>query len=628
MKRRQLARRRPNGPGPPEVRSISTDGSGSFTGNFSLPTMSGVTVTPHTALTIAALWNAVNIYGNAIAGLKLYIAEHLGRGGRKPALDNPIYDLLSFTPNPMTTSFRFRQSGVGHVMTHGNWYSEIERDRNAIPVALHLLDPKNTEPRITEGSHELVYELVREKKILKAKDVLHIAGLGWDGVKGYSPVSMARETLGLAIAEQSHTASLMGNNAAPTGHLEYPGKLADKAKGTLRDNWNKIHQGPDRKGNLAILDGGLKWVMESFSPADTELILSRGFSIAEIARIYNLPQHMLGLLDHATFSNIEEQNLAFYQLSLWPWLENIEQELNKKLLTPDDRRIYVVCFDPSNLLRGNTAARTAYYDSLFDKGALSPNEIRIREGLNPIDDPAMDLHYIPVNNLQAIETLGKTDDAPTADATPGALPAPPAEADVADVQATALNGAQIASLLSITQQVAEGLLPLDSAKGLIAASFPTLSAAQIDAIVGSLAGFTPKVPGAPEPSEPPASTDALRALLLDPIGRMIRQECEAARRASKRDRFDLWAEDFFPKHALKVGVAIEPAIRAAELLTGRTISHCLIADQMAANSRNRFQLLAKTIPPDELPGAVDRSCAEWESTRAEALVQLILKVAS
>jgi len=341
----------------PEVRSTSFDGTGSFTGAFSIPTLSGSTVNEQTAMTVTAVWQAVHIYANTIGALDLYVAERDKRGGSRPAFEHPTYDLVHTRPNRITTSFRFRQSLIAHALTHGNGYAEIERLGNQ-PVALHLIDPRNVRPTILEDGR-LVYHLVKEGKDVAARDMVHIAGLGWDGIKGYSAITFGREAIGVAIAQQAWEGALYGNSAVPNGYLKYPGTLKQDTKDRLRDNWNKEHQGADRSNKIAVFDAGLEWVATSFSPEDAQLILSRGFSIAEIARLFNLPQHMLGQMEHSTFGNIEEQNIQFYQLSLMPWLVNIEQELNLKLFSAAERKQFFVRHDINSLLRGNIAAQTA-----------------------------------------------------------------------------------------------------------------------------------------------------------------------------------------------------------------------------------------------------------------------------
>jgi HK97 family phage portal protein len=393
-----------------QKRSDPTLGTGGLAGVYGFPTLAGSTVSNRTALGIAAVWQAVQIYCNAVAGLDLYVAQHDERGGQRPAREHPVFPMVATRPNPITTSFSFRQSIMLHALTRGNGYAEIERNDRGKPVALHLMEPTNVEARINPDG-DLCYRLHDKGVDLESRDVIHIRGLGWNGITGYSAITLFRETLGLAIAEREHASGLMGNSATPGGHIEFPGKMTDLAKATFRGNWNSKHQGPKNAGNFGILDNGARWVQTSFSPADSELLLSREFSIAEVARIFNLPQHMLGLLEHASVGNIEEQNIQFYQLSLLPWLRTIEQELNSKLFGPIEQYRYFVTHDAASVLRGNLTAQTAWVKDMFGIGMLSRNEGRMRFSLPPVEGG--DAYYIPTNNLTAVGA--STDPEPTLD---------------------------------------------------------------------------------------------------------------------------------------------------------------------------------------------------------------------
>jgi HK97 family phage portal protein len=393
-----------------ESRSDPFLGHGAFSGLMGPTSLAGPAVGQRAALGIAAVWNAVTIYSNTIAGLDLYVARHDPRGGRRPAPEHPINPLVSIRPNPNTSSFSFRQTLMLHALTQGDGFAEIERDGKGRPVATHLMDPSNVEPRIDRDG-ALAYHLNDNGADLPARDVIHVHGLGWDGVRGYSPITLFRETLGLALAEREHQSALMGNSASPTGHFEMPGTMNPIQSQMFRETWNAVHQGSRNSGKIGIVSGGAKWVQTSFSPADSELLLSREFSIAEVARIFNMPQHMLGLLEHATFSNIEEQNIQFYQVSVMPWLRTIEQELNAKLFGPEDRGAFFATFDANSLLRGNLAAQTSWVKDMFGIGVLSRNEARMRFGLPPVEGG--DSYYIPTNNLTPVGS--DTDPAPSLD---------------------------------------------------------------------------------------------------------------------------------------------------------------------------------------------------------------------
>lgn len=382
--------------------------------------ISGQAVNERSALTIPAVWSAVNCYVNTIGSLGLTVAERDSRGGRRPAPDHWAYDLLAVKPNRRSTSMRLRQAWVGHAATRGNGYLEIEwDDRGRKARALHLMDPRDVEPVEADGT--IHYMSKSGRPTLPAENVLHLAMWGWDGVKGYSPIGFAEESLGVAAKQRRYQVGLFENSAQASGHLEVPGRMTSTQKSQLRDNWNETHQGVENSGNLGILDNGAKWVQTSFSPQDAELILGCRFSVEEVARIWGLPGWKLGLED-VSGKDGEQQNIEFYQGSILPWLTAIEQECDLKLLGRIERTKYFVFHDVKSLLRGNLAAETAQEQADLGSGVASVNEIRIRRGLDPIDDPYADKHWIPTNNLTALEDMGKATPPPTtqpAVSTPG-----------------------------------------------------------------------------------------------------------------------------------------------------------------------------------------------------------------
>jgi HK97 family phage portal protein len=599
----------------PEIRTSITDGFGEYTGTFSLPTLAGPSVTASTSLTIPAFWQAVSIYANTIASLDLYVAERDPRGGHTPAYDHPIYDLVHCQPNKITTSFRFRQAFMSHVLTHGNAYCEIERDQDGEPVQLHLLHPSNITPFLKDDG-SVWYRFIREHIEVPARDILHFAGMGFDGLKGYSPVHVARNALGLAIAQENYQSSLMGNNAQPTGYLEVPEKMRDDQQSRLRDSWNKVHQGSDRNGQFAILSGGMKWVTTAFSPVDQMLIEQCDWSVAQIARLFNLPLFMLG--EDPNAPKDEEEKMMAFSRSLLPWMKTVEQEMDFKLLTKEDRQDgFLVTHNMKSLLRANTAAQTTYNQSMFAMGALSINEIRLSEGDIPIDDPQADNHWIPTNNLTAIEEMNKVE--------PTTTEQEPTD-EVDNIQGTALNGAQIASLLAIVSQVSQGLIPSESAKGLIEATFPTLTSQQIDNILGSIVAKPQEEPiqATQEPDPlPPGALNAMRDLVLDPVGRMIRREVLAARNASKKADFRDWVSNYYPKHRSLVIESILPAINAYNLTLGKTLDAEALATTLVETSRERLDGLAVCVPPEELPEAVERALDGWEALQLATVANLL-----
>jgi HK97 family phage portal protein len=374
---------------------------------WGVPTMAGPQISEANALGITAIWRCVRLYADTIASLPFYTAKRDTRGGSKKAVNHWSYDLVSSKPNRSMTSASFTQAIIGHALTYGNGYAQIQWDQgNKTASELTLLDPTSIQPRF-DPDRGILYRHTPTKQDLFPEDVIHIHGFGWDGVSGYSPISISRETLGTFVAKNVWESSLYANSAQAAGHIEVPGDMSRKQQEDLRNQWDDIHGGPEKAGKIGILKGGAKWVQTAFSPEDAQLILSKGFSIAEIARIYSVPLHFLNVMEGATVGNMEEMALQFLTFSLLPWLTMICQEYDAKLFSDSERSRYFTTHDLDVLTRGNMTARIAYNKGMFSMGGLSVNEIRLREGENPIDDPRFDYHWIPTNNLTPVELFGK-----------------------------------------------------------------------------------------------------------------------------------------------------------------------------------------------------------------------------
>jgi HK97 family phage portal protein len=401
-------------PGKEASRSMN-DGPGMLQHGFvnpSLGTLAGPAITSRTALTIAAVWSAVSQIVNTASMLPLFVAERDERGGRKPARDHWAFELLNLRPNCRSTSMRLRQAWIGHACTKGNGYLEIEWDiRGREAIALHLLDPGEYEPVEDQGS--VVYRPKHgDAPDIPSSNILHLAMWGWDGVKGYSPVEYHAEGLGVAKAQTVYQAGLFGNGAQTQGHLEMVGRLTPTQKQQEREAWNSMHQGANKAGVLGILSEGTKFVQTSFSPQDAELILGCHFSVEEVCRIWNISPSRLGL-PGAPSKSEEDETTSFLTWTIGPWLKAIQEECDLKLLSRAERVSYFITHDLSEIDRGNIATQTSRDQTDIASGVASINEVRTRRGLERIENPYADKHWIPTNNLTALEDMGKSTPPPT-----------------------------------------------------------------------------------------------------------------------------------------------------------------------------------------------------------------------
>jgi HK97 family phage portal protein len=362
-------------------------------------TAAGITVDETTALNCSAIWAAVRVLSETIGALPLLLYRRLPEGGKVRAPEHPAYRLARDEPNPEMTAIVCKETLQAHVLLWGNLYAEIERDGAGRPVALWPLPPNRVTPDRDEGG-ELIYVLTRNtggQITFRSENVLHIPGLGFDGLTGYSVVTMARESFGLGLATERYGAGFFGSGSLPGGVLEHPGALTKEAKRNLRESWEEMHQGAKRAHRIAILEEGMKFHALGIPPEDAQFLETRKFQVTEVARWFNIPPHMLRDLERATFSNVEQQALDFLTYSLTPWLVRWEQEFKRKLLTAADRDTFFFEHLVDALLRGDTLTRYQAHKIALDSGFKNIDEVREIENLNPLPAGQGKVYRVPLN---------------------------------------------------------------------------------------------------------------------------------------------------------------------------------------------------------------------------------------
>ena len=367
----------------------------------------GKAVTERSAMQMTAVYACVRILSEAVAGLPLHLYQYNEDGGKSKALEHPLYRLLHDEPNPEMSSFVFRETLMTHLLLWGNAYAQVIRNGKGEIVALYPLMPnKMTVSRDDKGQLYYAYQISQEEAIksknqeviLKPSDVLHIPGLGFDGLVGYSPIAMAKNAIGLAIATEEYGSKFFSNGAAPSGVLEHPGTLKDPAK--VRESWQSTFGGSANSNKVAVLEEGMKYSPISIAPDHAQFLETRKFQINEIARIFRVPPHMVGDLDKSSFSNIEQQSLEFVKYTLDPWVVRWEQSIQRILLTPDEKQTYFVKFNVEGLLRGDYQSRMNGYATARQNGWMSANDIRELEQLDRIpEEDGGDLYLVNGNML-------------------------------------------------------------------------------------------------------------------------------------------------------------------------------------------------------------------------------------
>ena len=383
-------------------------------------TTSGKPVNERTAMQTTAVYACVRILAEAVASLPLHVYEYQDDGGKKLVHDHPLYYLLHDEPNPEMTSFVFRETLMSHLLIWGNAYAQIIRDGAGRVLGLYpLLPDKMDVQRDDRGNIYYVYSRNSDENPmfkeygdirLKAEDVLHIPGLGFDGLIGYSPIAMAKNAVGMTLACEEYGASFFANGANPGGVLEHPGVLKDPSK--VRESWNSVYRGVNNAHKIAVLEEGMKYQQIGIPPEEAQFLETRKFQINEIARLYRIPLHMVGDLDKSSFSNIEQQSLEFVKYTLDPWVIRWEQSLQRSLLLPGEKGKYFIKLNVDGLLRGDYQSRMNGYAVGRQNGWFSANDIREMENMNPIPDEQGGNLYLINGAMTKLEDAGafaKTD---------------------------------------------------------------------------------------------------------------------------------------------------------------------------------------------------------------------------
>jgi HK97 family phage portal protein len=591
------------------------------------PTLAGVIVDEHTAPTFAAVYAAINILSSDVGCFPFNVMKKGKDNDRVIDESQPVQDIVHVEPNEELGTIGLYGSMMWHLLTTGNTYLEIERERFTLqPVAVHLLDPDRVHIKRTPDKD--LYYLVEDERRLP-RDIVHVAAIGRDGLIGKSPIQLCREEIGLGMATVKFGAARFGNGISECGAITFPDTMDELETKAFRAGINREHQGPYNANKFLLLQGGATFARTSISAEDAQFLGTRKFNVEEICRIFRIPPTKLMNFDKASFSNIEETNLDYYLSSLAPWLRRIEGELNRKLFTRAERRIWTIEHDESYTLRGRIVDQAAVDKVYRDMGVLSTNEIRGRRGWGKV--AGGDVRFVPLN-MAPLEAVAKATLAELKGVKPDVTlenkeadsPDPTAkpEVPVDDVQAAALNGAQISSMVEIVQKVAAGELPVESAKGLIAACFPTLTDAQIKTIFKSLKGFTPPAEDKPAEAdpEPDPAVDAVRSVVLDTARRMAKREANALRSiAKKSDLAELISalENHYGRETETLTGAYSPCLRAYSAVLKRPIDVQALASSIVEASR------AEILTCIEGPGtslALVALADRWDAGKADQIL--------
>jgi HK97 family phage portal protein len=587
---------------------------------------SGVAVTEQTALGSSAVWACINLISQTVATLPFrhYLKT---KDDNRIRLDSKLDFILNNEPTPDYSGFTFKEIMTAAAVLHGNAFAEISRDANGECNGLWYIPTQNVQPYFDTDTESIWYAIYagdyRGSKPymgIPARNMLHILGLSYDGLAGYSPLYLQRETFALHLASQRYGASFFKNGARPAGIIKFPNKLSPEAKDGLRRSWDSFHSGAGNTGRVAILEGGLDFQKLQLDPEEAQFLQTQRYSREEIASIFRVPPSLIGAADAS--DNIEAVSLQFLR-SLQPWLCRWEQEISRKLIYNMAEYVEV---DTKTILR--TDIKTRYESMAIGRqwGWLSAGDCRKLENLNA-DVPGME-DYLKPMNMEKLDAApapvaelvpgGPAVTAPGVDTPDSALPSNDKPSNDkpsiglnatagADVASTALNGAQITSLVDLVTQVAQKLIPVDVAKAIAMASFPFLSIEVVNTIFNGL-GDLPT----PDLALPPnrSNNKILERVLTLKVQQLRAVEATALKRISKDKSFVAKLDELTEQTKKRHYMAFDEILEAFEIKGKEKIAE-FIAHTAADNLKAKFLDVAGNTNFAGLPAAVESALPSY-----------------
>lgn len=609
------------------------------------PSMAGVAVNEYNIQNVSAVWAAVGLISDDVASLPLMLYKRSANGGKTTFDTHPLYRLLHDEPNPEMSSMVFRRTMMAHCLIWQNAYAEIERDNVGRPLYLWPLSPDTV--RVQRDARKSVVYIVSNpnggETTIPAADIIHLVGRSFDGTVGSSIVERAKESIGLAIAAEQFGATFFGNGATFGGVISFKGpKPTEMSDENYRQQLEARHQGVKRAHKLLALYNDANYTETGVEPDSAQFLETRTFQIREVARWFKIPPHKLADLADATFSNVEQMNTEYYTSAIRPWLVLWEQELTRKLVAKLERSQQFIEHSIEGFLRGDTAARSAFYTALFHIGALTINEVRGYENLNPL--AGGDESFVQVNNLMPLSRVNDYADALIESLAPPEGPpngphdgvittesVPPVDAGVDPVIEE-----MSAALASIEQRLAENTdtvrlaqaavdartieladtrskaeeqmaaLTLASRGDLVAAQSLTMAAeARYAAAVARLASVA----------------TGHRAMVVDALGRLLQREGDRARKAQATpEKLRAWIETFYPLHAETCRAVLRPVVLAWAACAGADADAVLAELVRSHVQTSRVDLLtaADTDDADEFAANLARVFSRWEHERIDS----------
>jgi HK97 family phage portal protein len=352
------------------------------------------------ALTLTAVWCAIRLLAESVSSLPISVYTKQANGDKLEDTKSPIYNLVKFKPNYYQNKITFFEFIMLSICTEGNSYVQIVRNNSGTPVQLICLDPSNV--TVVVNNNEVFYQI--DGGVLDSSDILHFKTITDDGVTGLSPIDQCAKALNWGVSLEEFGSTFFSNGAKPSSILQTDRALSDTALQRLKTSFNNNYGKLKNSNSTIVLEEGLTFKPISISPEQAQFLSSRQFSIEEVARIFNVPPHMLKDLSKSSFNNIEMQSQEFVTYTLMPYITRIEQEMNLKLFRTNELGKTFVEFNVNGLLRGDIKSRTEAYKTAITNGYMSINEVRQKENMNSIEGG--DKHFMQMN-MTTIDKIGE-----------------------------------------------------------------------------------------------------------------------------------------------------------------------------------------------------------------------------
>jgi len=633
----------------------------------SVRSSSGVTVTPESAMRIAAVYCCVRLLSETVAQLPIQAYRRRRDGSKEWLPDNPLCVTLARQPNGWQTSFEFREMMMGHLLLRGNAYAQIVPGVRGAATELWPLRPDRMKvERLENGRLRYKYTLESgASETFTQDEIFHLRGLSSDGIEGLSPIAMARDPIGLTKATETYGAKYFANSAKPSGILTTDASLKEDAAKQNRAMWENVHAGADNAHRVAVLTNGLKWQAVGMSNDDSQFLELRTFQIDEIARIFRVPPHMVYEMSHATFSNIEHQKLEFAEYTILPWVIRWEGAILRDLVTEPD--VYLK-FNVDGLKRGDSASRAEYYSKMVQGGVFSLNDVLELEDMNPLPGPEGKAHWmqqqmVPIDILiagpakpepAAVPVDEDTEDEEVTEEEARKLREQNSELSV-EVGKLRGEKAYLEELSQRTQQEAADALArlhereLAAAKQAVYYDNVEQGLAQAKATCESVESRCHEQEAkchelsqrCVEMEKTIAGTNAefhatcmkhnaaighTRKIAQQAVERNRRRECDTVLRASKKPKEFLESvETFYAEEAERLAIALEGPLALREALTGEPAYASAAIDSYIKESKRQLLAVYDTVSEDRFASEVLSVTNGWEPRSAELVAQIFGK---